>query len=66
MSVFINGCVGKVLHRFMSVSVSSNVPLYLHIFKSFLVLLIVCCIVFVSFIVNFFLISEQYFSLLCL
>ena len=41
----------RFLRRSMSVSVSSNVPRYLHFFQSFLcVLLIVCCIVFLSFI----------------
>ena len=44
----------RFLRRSMSVSVSSNVPRYLHFFQSFLcVLLIVCCIVFLSFIVKF-------------
>ena len=71
----VNGCLYsfKAMYvRFschsMSVSVSSNVPRYLHFLQSFFcVLLIVCCIVFVSFIVNGFnLILEQYFSSICL
>ena len=44
----------RFLRRSMSVSVSSNVPRYLHFFQSFFcILLIVCCIVFLSFIVKF-------------
>ena len=58
----------RSLRRSMSVSVSSNVPRYLHFFQSFFyVLLIVCCIVFVSLIVKFFTLKlEKYFSSLCL
>ena len=44
----------RFFRRSMSVSVSSNFPRYLHFFQSFFcVLLIVCCIVFFSFIVKF-------------
>ena len=44
----------RFLRRSMSVSVSSNVPRYLHFCQLFLcVLLIVCCIDFFAFIVKF-------------
>ena len=46
----------RFICRSMSVSVSSNVPRYLHFLQSFFCfLLILCFIVFVSFIVKFFL-----------